>query len=452
MGDAMHYESIESKILEFKERLDDYSRLLETVTAFANTQGGTIIIGIRDSDRLIVGLDREEIERYSQEIPQAIADAISPQIAVDLYEQHLGGKTCVTVRVFPGPQKPYFIKKLGHPLGVFLRSRAHNRRADAYAIEQFNRERSGIRYEQQPCPQISYEDLSKGLLGTLFTSYDQSILIGAGYGSTDVSGRTIPNVAGTLLFYPEHQRIIPESGIVVSAYAGTDKKQLMKKEDFSGGIIPMLEQSYTFISNLLGTQYEREGLVKQPVNYEIPLDAIREALVNAVAHRAYDYEAPTRITLFSDRIEFLNPGTFYAPINPENLKEGLSRYRNPLIADALRKKGYMEKQGIGINLIISSCLEDGLPEPQFVELEYYVKLVIFRKTASNHTPKPDQNPKDLTAMRSYFTAQGLFSSMDLAQYLGKSQAMAKKILTELQSKGMVEKVGRGPATKYRFIN
>ncbi len=65
----MRYESIESIILEFKERLDDYSRLLETVTAIANTQGGTII-GIRDSDRLIVGLSRDEIERYSSEIPQ----------------------------------------------------------------------------------------------------------------------------------------------------------------------------------------------------------------------------------------------------------------------------------------------------------------------------------------------------------------------------------------------
>lgn len=448
----MHYDAIESKILEFKERLDEYSRLLETVTAFANTQGGTIIIGIRDSDRLIVGLDRKEIERYSQEIPQVIADAISPQIAVDLYEQHLEGKTCVTIRVFPGPQKPYFIKKLGHPSGVFLRFGAHNRRADAYAIEQFNQERSGMRFEQQPCFSISYENLSKELLGAVFASFDQSILIGAGYGSTDVSGRTIPNVAGTLLFYPEHQRIIPESIIVVSVYAGTDKKQLIKKEDFSGGIIPMLEHSFAYISTLLGTQYERDGLIKQPVNFEMPLDAIREALVNAVAHRAYDYEAPIRITLFSDRIEFLNPGTFYAPINPENLKEGLSRYRNPLIADALRKKGYMEKQGIGINLIISSCLEEGLPEPQFVELEHHVKLVMFRKSSSNPSPQHDQDPKDFTAMRGYFTAQELFSSMDLAQYLGKSQAMAKKILKELQNKGMVEKVGKGPATKYRFIS
>lgn len=453
MEDAMRYESIESKILEFKERLDDYSRLLETVTAFANTQGGTIIIGIRDSDRLIVGLDRDDIERYSQELPQAIVDAVSPQIAVDLYEQHIGGKTCVTIRVFPGPQKPYFLKRVGYPLGVFIRFGAHNRVADTYAIEQFSQSRSGVRYEQQPCPEISYEDLSKDLLGNLFTNYDQSILIGAGYALAEVSGRTIPNVAGTLLFYPNHQKIIAESGIAVSVYADDDKRYLIKKEDFSGGLIPMVEQVYAFIMSLLGSHYELDGLVKRPVAYDIPQTAIREALVNAVAHRAYDYEAPTRITLFPDRIEFLNPGTFYAPINPENLKEGLSRYRNPLISDALRKKGYMEKQGIGINLIIASCLEAGLGEPQFIELEHHVKLVMFRRQSSaDYVSDAPEYPYDIPVMKRYFSAKGFFSSKEFAQYIGKSLSMAKKVLFDLQQQKVVEMVGKGPATKYRFIN
>lgn len=447
----MRYESIESKILEFKERLDDYSRLLETVTAFANTQGGTVIIGIRDSDRLIIGLNRDEIERYTSEIPQVIADTISPQIAVDLYEQDFEGKTCVTIRVYPGPQKPYFLKKFGYPSGVFLRFVAYNRKADDFAIQQFARMRSGIRYEQQPCPQISYEQLSKELLGILFTRYDQATLIGAGYASNEVSGRTIPNVAGTLLFYPEHQKIVAESGIVVSLYADNDKRHLIKKEEFSGGIIPMLEQAFSFLSSLLGLHYELEGLVKRPVEYEIPLEAIREALVNAVAHRAYDYEAPTRITLFPDRIEFLNPGTFYAPINPENLKEGLSRYRNPLISDALRKKGYMEKQGIGINLIITSCLEAGLNEPQFVELEHHVKVVMFRRqTIDDQVADAPRTPYDVLDIQHHFCALGLFSSKEFAHYIGKSVSMAKKILFDLQQQGLVEMVGKGPATKYRF--
>ncbi|HCU29775.1 MAG TPA: hypothetical protein DIC57_03355 [Sphaerochaeta sp.] len=214
----------------------------------------------------------------------------------------------------------------------------------------------------------------------------------------------------------------------------------------------MLEQAFSFLSSLLGSHYELEGLVKRPVKYEIPLAAIREALVNAVAHRAYDYEATTRITLFPDRIEFLNPGTFYAPINPENLKEGLSRYRNPLISDALRKKGYMEKQGIGINLIITSCLEAGLAEPQFIELEHHVKLVMFRKQSVNDyvsdAPRTVYNSLDI---KRHFSAKGLFTSKEFAQYIGKSVSMAKKILFDYQQQGFVEMVGKGPATKYRFI-
>ncbi|MPM59501.1 hypothetical protein SDC9_106345 [bioreactor metagenome] len=447
----MKYELIESKVLEFKEKLSDYARLIETVTAFANTQGGTIIIGIRDSDREILGLDRVEIERYQQEIPQVIADTISPQIAVDLYGQDFGGNTCVTIQVYPGPQKPYFIKRYGIPDGVILRFGSHNRKADSFAIEQFSRMQSGVRFERQPCPQISFEELSNDLLSLVFTRVDQSIFIGAGYGSSEVTGRIIPNVAGALLFYPDHPKIIPESELVVSVYADTGKQHLIRKEEFSGGLIPILEGSFILLSSLLGTNYERDGLIKQPVEHEIPLDAIREALVNAVAHRAYEYEAPIRVTLFPDRIEFLNPGTFYAPINSENLKEGLSRYRNPLIADALRKKGYMEKQGIGINLIISSCLAAGLEEPQFVELEHHVKVVMYRRRTLEQQVQYRSNPYDLVAMKKHFTAKGLFSSKELGHYLGKSQAMAKKVLRELQSQGVVEMVGSGPATKYRFV-
>lgn len=447
----MRYPSVESKILEFKERLNDYTRLLETVTAFANTQGGTIIIGIRDVDRMIIGLNDEELRRYSQEIPEAIADAISPQIAIDLYEQNFEGNVCVTIRVFPGPQQPYFLKRAGYPNGVFLRYGSHNRQADSYAMEQFNRTRQGRRYEQQPCPQIRFEDLSRDLLADLFVRVDPSVLIGTGYALPDTNGRTIPTVAGTLLFYHDHQNIIAESGITISSYTDESKRQLIQKQEFSGGIIGMLEQAFSYLQTLLATRYGRDGLVQKPIAYSVPLDAVREALVNAVAHRAYDYEAPTRITLFPDRIEFLNPGTFYAPINPDNLTEGLSRYRNPLIADALRKKGYMEKQGIGINLIIASCLASHLSQPQFIELEHHVKLVIFTSPVQETERGSVPDPYDTEALKTHFSALGPFTAREFAHYIGRSVSLAKKILFTLQQQGIVKMIGRGPATKYRFL-
>jgi ATP-dependent DNA helicase RecG len=448
----MKYNQVESKILELKEKLTDYSRLIETITAFSNTQGGTIIIGIRNSDREIIGLPPEEIAKYHEEIPQVVVDAISPQIAIDLYEQSIGEKVCLTIRVFPGPQKPYFIKRYGSPNGVYLRFGTHNRKADSYAVQEFSRMKTGIRFEQEPCGQISYSDLSQQLLRQLFPSINESVLIGSGYGVTEVSGRVVPNVAGTLLFYPAHREIIPESVLTVAVYAGKDKENLIKTETFHGGLVDLLEAAYTYIKEMLGTHYELTGLIKKPIDFEIPLVAIREVLINAVAHRAYDYEAPVKVSVFSDRIEVINPGNFYAPINPDNLKEGLSRYRNPLISDALRKTGHMEKQGIGIGLIISSCLKAGLVEPEFLELEHHVKIVLFRKKHSLVSQSAtDQTPSEIERMRRYFAPQIFFTSAETAEYLGKSQALAKKRLQQMQQQGEIEMVGKGPATRYRFI-
>ncbi len=241
------FEHIESKILEFKEKQKDYSRLIETVTDFSNTQGGTIIIGIRDSDREIIGLSDTEIKKYHREIPQVVVDAISPQIAVDLYEQNMGGKTCLVIRVFPGPQKPYFVKKVGYPAGIFLRFGSHNRRADTYAVEEFSRQKVGTRFELSPCPRMSYSDLSSELLDIIFTKHNETLLIGAGFGVTEVSGRAIPNVAGTLLFYPRHQDIVPESIITIALYTGMNTRKLILSESFSGGLPPAFATSYAYL-------------------------------------------------------------------------------------------------------------------------------------------------------------------------------------------------------------
>ena len=160
----------------------------------------------------------------------------------------------------------------------------------------------------------------------------------------------MPDIIHINFNYREHQTVIPESIITVAHYAGEDKQNLIRSDSFSGGIHQALETAYTYLVQTIAKNYELTGLTKKPQDFDFPLEAVREALVNAVAHRAYNYEAPIRITVFADRTEFLNPGYFYAPIHPENLLEGLSRYRNPLIADALRKTGHMEKQGIGISL------------------------------------------------------------------------------------------------------
>lgn len=447
----MKYPNIESKVLEFKERVKDYSRFVETITAFSNSQGGTIILGIRDGDREILGLEEDQIDRYHSEIPQVVADTVSPQISLDIYEQNREGKTCLVIRVFPGSQKPYFVKKMGYPAGVYLRFGPHNRQADDFALEELTRQKTGRRFEMTPCPGITFSDLSRDLLQKIFTDPGENLFIGAGFGTADVTGRTIPNAAGTLLFYPGHRDIIPESYISIAHYAGRDKQNMIRSESFEGGLHASLETAFVYLMEILGKNYQLNGVVRQPGDYDIPAPALREAMVNAVVHRAYDYEAPIRIAVFSDRVEFLNPGVFFAPINQENLREGLSRYRNPLIADALRKTGHIEKQGIGISLILSSCSKAGLKEPLFQELENHVKVVLFRIKDSRRTSGVSGTTASGTEAdaRKIIESVETISSAELAHRLGKSQALAKKILQKFQNTGFVVREGSGPSTRYR---
>jgi ATP-dependent DNA helicase RecG len=448
----MKYPEVESKILEFKEKQQDYTRLVETVTAFVNTQGGTIIIGIRDKDREIIGLSDTEIRKFHQEIPQVVVDAISPQLSLDMIEQNFSGKTCLILRIFPGAQKPYFIKKMGFPSGVFIRFGSHNRRADKGIIEEFVRQKQGRSYEQELIPKLCFDDLNEKLLEKFFDDCNESTFIGAGYGEADVSGRCVPNIAGVLLFVPDHDKYVVESYISIAHYAGTNKDNLIKTHRFKGGLHQLLESAYATLEEIFKTNYVLSGTVKKAVDLEIPAAALREVLINAVAHRSYDIESPIRVTIFSDRLEILNPGTFYAPIHSGNLKEGLSRYRNILIGDALRKTGHMEKQGIGISTVIESCLKSGLPEPQFVELDQYLKVIIFRiklrieKSNLNEVNSPSQMESIEVLFRKYDS----LSSSELANHLGKSQSMAKKILQRYQKDHLIRKTGNGPSTRYHW--
>ena len=190
-----------------------------------------------------------------------------------------------------------------------------------------------------------------------------------------------------------------------------------------------------------------------PRVHDYPEPAMRELLVNAIVHRAYDFETPIRISLFSDRLEILNPGSFYAPINEHTLRDGLSRYRNPIVAQAFRKMNLIEKQGIGINSVFTLCANAGLPEPRFQELEQHVKVVLYKSQIPGNMvsapPAPVYGAESTHAgyIRIVQDTEHL-TSKDFAQRIGRSQAMARKILNALVRKGMVRMVGKARATYY----
>jgi ATP-dependent DNA helicase RecG len=443
----MIYPEIENKKLEFKAYLEDYTRFCESIVAFANTQGGEIIIGIRDRDRLVMGLDDDLLYKYHEELPQIVSDMISPQFQIELFEKNIDDKICMVARIYPGPHCPYFVKSRGYPKGVFLRMGAHNRPADEYALLDLEREKSGKRYEEKLCHNIQFEMLEPDSLKLIFGNVDPTKYISSGYGTLISRQKICSNVAGVLLFFKEHTKVISESNVTVTQYAGIDNTNIIKRESFSNGLIQQFEASFEYIKEITGRNYKLIHQVMAPTAYEYPLNAIREILINAIVHRAYDYETPIRISLFSNRIEVLNPGFFYAPIDENTLMEGLSRYRNPMIASAFRKVGYMEKQGIGIRKIISECEKAGLRQPIFLEPANHVKVTIFNKKILDQaiekqiTNLPDE-------YLNHFLNEEKISSSRFAQLIGKSPSTAKNILRDLKEKNIIQARGYGRSTYY----
>jgi ATP-dependent DNA helicase RecG len=441
--------SPESKLIEYKEFLDNYERFLETVVAFSNTQGGDIIVGIR-FDNIAIGLDDEKLRKYHEELPQAVADAIVPQTHVEIFERAINEKVCLVVRVYPGPGKPYYLKKLGYPKGVFLRYGSHNRLADDFAIDEFDRIKKNLRFEELLVTQLTINDLDPQQIKEVETSIGERAFINLGYLANTPSQKICPNQAAVLLFHPNPEQYIAESNVMVTHFSGTDNKNIIKREVFNSGLLKQFKSSFQYIKNIIGRNARLQEARMEYQNFEYPLDVIREVLVNALVHRAYGYEMPIRVSIFSDRIEFLNSGTFFAPIHEETLRFGLSRYRNPLIANAFRRAKLMEKQGIGINKIFEGCSNAGLLLPLFQEIENFVKVTLFNRIFSQKRGVLRTN-LSYSKYVAIFTNHNHLSSQQFAKLIGKSQSTAKNILRVMIEQHLIVRFGSGRSTIYKIL-
>jgi ATP-dependent DNA helicase RecG len=145
----------ESKTLEFKRNLSSLPPILRTVSAFANTAGGTIVIGIEDKTRSVRGLANplQEEERLAN----AISDGIRPQILVEIELASFRKLSLLVLQVFPGPARPYHLAKLGSEKGSYIRVGSTNRRAGPEVLAELQRANTGSAYDEQPLPDLDSE-------------------------------------------------------------------------------------------------------------------------------------------------------------------------------------------------------------------------------------------------------------------------------------------------------
>lgn len=187
-----------------------------------------------------------------------------------------------------------------------------------------------------------------------------------------------------------------------------------------------------------------------PVDYELPRDAVAEAIVNAIVHRDYASNASVQIMLFSDRLEVWNPGELPPPLTMAQLwMPHASIPRNPLICEPMFLARYVEKAGSGIPDMIAPCREAGLPEPEFCQDAGQFVQVIRRNWLTEAVIKDlGSNERQRKAVNLGRT-KGRISNSEFQEAFNVAKRTAHRDLAELVEKGVFAKVGTtGKGTFY----
>jgi len=280
-------EAGDSKTLELKETLPKGDAIAKTVTAFSNTSGGMIIIGVNDK-REIVGIDPEtDIFELQDRITSMIYDACYPGVTPEISSYTIDDKVLIVIEVYRGNLLPYYIKKAGKHEGVYLRVGAANRKASMENIQELERQRRNISFDQVLNKEIALESLNLDPLREKFEQagkkFDKAVmrnlkLIGSDQANVQPGDQTTDYPTnGLLILLGQYYH----AQIRCSRFKGTRMDVFLDQKEYTGDLFSQLENTEQFIKNHISLRSEIKTLQRVD-QFEIPEEAIRESLVKEI--------------------------------------------------------------------------------------------------------------------------------------------------------------------------
>ncbi len=357
--------------IEFKESL---ANLDKELVAFANSSGGNIFVGITD-DKDIKGV--RITNKFKSQV-QDIANNCQP--AVKILFKELGNVLLVTVR--EGYDKPHKCSS-----GFYIRVGPNAQKLDRNEIVEFFKSEGKIRFDELVNPRFDYDshfdpqkiDRFLRLAGISKVLDVESILVNLGIAERQ-EGRIILNNTGILFFSKNLGDIYFHTAVTCALYKGTEKVDVLDRRDLNEDLISSIDGAMIFLKQYIPVRYEMTGGPRRREVPEVPYDALREAVINAVAHRDYfEKGANVMVEMFDDRIEITSYGGLAKGMKPEDFGKK-SVLRNPNIANLLQRAGYIEKMGTGINKIKRLMAEAGLPPVEF-EFDTFFTVIFKRQKA-----------------------------------------------------------------------
>ena len=366
----------ESYHLEFKLEEENNEDFAKTIVCFANTDGGKIVIGVDDDGNIIGVSDVDEIMRKLDDVA---INRCEPPVSIIQESVIVDDKKVVIVHIDKGSQRPYRTKSGQY----YVRASNRCRQASREELLRIFQTNQSLYYDELPVTRAILSDLDLSAFKDFLSNYlditieNNNDLKNFLINFHLLSKNDIPTITGILFFGKEPQKFIPEARVICANISGTDFGDTALEHQELKGTIPVM---ITYVENFLRSNLKKLHQIKDfspESEYEIPLTALREAVINAIAHRDYTISAPMRIILFADRIEIHNPGTLPNTVTVESMKVGGSHVlRNPTIYNILVKMKMVTDLGSGVRRMIKLIKEQTGKEVEFSvsESEFVVKI------------------------------------------------------------------------------
>jgi len=428
-------------------------KIAEAMAALAHAHGGLVILGATNA-RKIVGVGDPEVAR---ELMTSAALLPSPPLILPLPQLvEVDGKTLCVSKVPAGLPHVYSVR------GQYLvRSGRETRPLMPHELRVLLLNRSEASFEAQTPRGATLEALDpdrirayRQLLNLSPMEDANDLLLSRGCLAETEKGLR-PTIAGLLLFGKNPQRWLRSAEITGVRYAGPAMSDDFVREDIRGVLPEQIRQAEAFVNANMRRGMRIRGLEREEVP-EYPVSVVREAIVNAVAHRDYSIRGDNiRILMFSDRMEVYSPGRLPGHVTLDNLVD--ERYsRNEAIVQVLAEMGFIERLGYGIDRMIRVCQEEGLPPPDFTETSAGFKVTIHSRAESLVGAGPpvnlyahlQLNPRQEKALAFLQKNRRITNREYQTLCPDASPETLRRDLADLVDKGLILKIGQKRATFY----
>jgi ATP-dependent DNA helicase RecG len=435
------------KETEERELKKSTSELKEAVISIASIlnkhQKGELYFGIKN-DGTVVG--QTVTENTIREISRTIADNLKPELYPTIKQLKIENKDCVIVE-FRGSEIPYFA--YGR---AYIRVGDEDRQLSAKEVEKYiiNKNKDKLRWDNEICDRATVKDIDEEAIKKFIDLVKESKRLRIEKENTSTILTKLDLMrdgkltnAAVLLFGKNPSGLFDNAIVKCGRFKDVTKSEFIDMKDYEGNLFTCLEKSIEFIKNHLRITAKIEGLLRKE-RWEIPIEAIREALINALIHRDYFSSGFIYIKMYDNEIVIANPGKLPDSLKIDDLyKEHESKPNNPLLAKTFYYTGYIDTWGRGILNIIKFLKEEGQVAPSFEESGGYFRICFTRPESSDGLKKTIVGGSEKNSEKIFVIIRQIpdVTREELHKMTGLSIRGIEWNLAKLKEEGKIRRVG-----------